>query len=231
MHLQRASRLTRTLLSAAVAVPVLLAAGCSSDDSGGSDEDAKAKPSSKPSASLEPARFKKLPPVCESLTKGTVEDVVPGVDKAKGKNLGPKDGDSYGSCIWTGLKEYDYRSLTLSMRRFDSHATLGSADARAKKFLSQQVAATRSDKSNDSLDEKPLKGVGDEATSLEYKTKEKYGKSKEEHRLNKLVVRSANTVLTVDYGGAGFEDGKLPKAEDLRKGAEKAAKEALSSLG
>ena len=36
--------------------------------------------------------------------------------------------------------------------------------------------------------------------------------------------------MTVDYAGAGFEDGKTPKAEDLKKNAEKAAKEAVAAL-
>ena len=44
------------------------------------------------------------------------------------------------------------------------------------------------------------------------------------------MARSANVVVTVDYAGAGFESGKTPGADDLKKNAEKAAKEALASL-
>jgi len=36
--------------------------------------------------------------------------------------------------------------------------------------------------------------------------------------------------VTVDYEGAGFETGETPSAEEIRKGAEKAAKEAVKAI-
>lgn len=83
-------RLARRAACAAVAVPVLLVAGCSSD----SGEQPSSGPS--PSASADKAKpesvtYKELPDPCKTVSEKTVEDVVPGTDDTSGKNLASSD--------------------------------------------------------------------------------------------------------------------------------------------
>ncbi|MBW1602647.1 DUF3558 domain-containing protein [Streptomyces sp. JJ66] len=216
---------------ALTAVPVLLVASCS----GGSD-DAKGeadKPS--PSASSAPpkpapVKFAELPDACKALPKDTVKDVVPGVKDEKGKALRSKDTDSYTSCLWTGLDEYDYRSLTVSLRRYESDLSLGTGDERAAKYAEEQVAKATGDKSHKSVKEAALKDVGDSATSIGFDTEVKDSDAAGEYRNQVIVTRTANVVITVDYSGTGFEDAKTPSADTIREGAEKAAKSAVSTV-
>lgn len=218
---------------AGAAAPVLLVAGCSfGSDSGGSDGDPSpaAESSSEAAPSPEPVKFSKLPDACKTISKDTVEEVVPKAKSKSGKNLGSKDVDSYGSCLWNGLDDYDYRALTVSLRRFDSDTSIGSGDKRATEYAKQQLAKISEDKAHKGVKESAVKGVGDTATALSYEVEKKEGKSSEDYREQRLVVRTGNVVLTVDYSGAGFEDAKTPKAADIRKGAEKVAKEAVKSV-
>lgn len=213
---------------ALAAVPVLLVAGCSS---GGDGDESAATPSAAPSKaapSPEPVKHTTLPDPCQTLGKDVVQDVVP--KAPTGKNLGTKDADAYASCLWSGLDDFEYHALSVSLRRFDSDAGLGSGDERATEYAEQQVAAAARDEAHKGAKDTPLKGVGDAATNVAYETVKKDGKKSEDYREQRTVVRSANVVITVDYSGAGFEDAKTPSAADIDKGAEKVAKKVLSEL-
>ncbi|WP_031511465.1 DUF3558 domain-containing protein [Streptomyces megasporus] len=228
MHHNAKRTAVRTL--ACAAVPMLLVAGCS----GGSGEDDSAKPSPSVSTSSAPpspapVKFTTLPDPCKTLSKKTIGDVVPEAKEA-GKNLGSKDADGYGTCLWSGLDGYQYRTLTVSLKRFDSDVTLGSGDERAAEYAGQQVAAVSKDEANEKVKDAPLDGVGDQATSISFETEKKSGKKTEDYRKQRVVAVTGNVVVTVDYEGAGFESDKTPKAEDIRKGAEKAAKEAVEAI-
>ncbi|MEE1940399.1 DUF3558 family protein [Streptomyces sp. TRM 70361] len=229
MHRNAKRIVVRTL--ACAAVPVLLVAGCSSG-SGGEDSAKSAKSSAAPSTSAPPSpapvKFTTLPNPCETLTKKTVKAVVPGAKT--GKNLGSKDADGYGTCLWSGLDDFQYRALTVSLKRFDSDVTLGSGGQRAAKYAGQQVAAVSQDTANKNVKDTPLDGVGDQATSIAFETEKKSGKKAEEYRGQRVVAITDNVVVTVDYEGAGFETGKTPKADAIRKDAEKAAKEAVAAV-
>ncbi|OEV10322.1 DUF3558 domain-containing protein [Streptomyces nanshensis] len=226
---RRSPRLARTLACAAIAVPALLVAGCSSDsggDGGGSatsDEGAK-----EPKAA--PVKFKELPDACKTVSKDTVKKATPKTDNASGKRIGSGNTQDSGSCLWSGLDKFDYRQLTVTLKRFDSDTSRGSGDKLAGAFLDQQADAVQSDKANKELKSGSAGGIGDKATSFSYKVDKKDGKKSEEFREHQIFARSANVVVLVDYAGAGFESAKLPSADDLKKNAEKAAEEAVASL-
>lgn len=227
---RRSKTVRNTLACAAVALPVLLVAGCSSDSDQGKKSDSASASASK-SPTVAPAKFKKLPNSCDSLGKGTVKDLVAGTDDKSGKPVGSGDADDSNSCLWSGLDKYDYRQLTLSLKRFDSDPAIGAGDKRAADYAKQQLKEKTADKDNRELKDSKVSGVGDEASAVSYETKKEDTKGKSsEYRAERLTTRVANVVVTVDYEGAGFEDAKKPSADDVKKGAEKAAKEAVTQI-
>ena len=211
-----------------MAVPALLVAGCSSDSGGGSSSSAPSDDGGKASAA--PVKFTELPDACKTVSRDTVKKLTPKTDNASGKRIGSGNTKDSGSCLWSGLDKFDYRQLTVSLKRFESDASRGSGNELAGTFLTQQADAIKSDKSHKELKSSPAGGIGDKATSFSYKVEKNDGKKSEDFREHRIVARSANVVVTVDYAGAGFESGKTPGADDLKKNAEKAAKEALASL-
>lgn len=222
-------RLARKLACAAVAVPVLVLAGCTSDDSGEGGDDSESSPSPSESASMAPVKFKQLPDPCKTMSKGTVEDVVPNAQSEKGKNLASTDTKSYGSCLWSGgsgKNNSEYRSLTISLKRYDSGPSLGSGDTQAQRFLKQESESVTGDKENKKAQQGKVTGIGQEAVSVGYETKKK----DQDYRINRTVVRTYNVVVTVDYEGTGFEDAKLPSADELKKNAEKVARETVAAV-
>lgn len=226
---RRSPRLARTLACAAVALPALLVAGCSSDSSG---EDGGSASSDKGASSPSPApvKFKELPDACKTLSKKTVKELTPKTENASGKRIGSGNTQDSGSCLWSGLDKFDYRQLTVSLKRFDSDTSRGSGDKLAGDFFKQQAAAVKSEKSNKNLKTSQVSGIGDEATGVGFEAEKKDGDNSEKFREHRLVARTANVVVTVDYAGAGFESGETPGADELKKNADKAAKEAVASL-
>lgn len=233
MH-PNAPRMARTLACAAVAVPVLLAsAGCSSSPDSGSEKDSAA-PSGSPSASAKPAAISGLPDPCKTVKKGTVDDVVPDADPAKGKNLDSADADAYGSCFWHGASgklDGDYRSLTVSLKRYDSAPSLGSGEEQAGRYFTQQVKSVTGDKGNDDLKQANVPDLGAQAASLTYTTVKKAEKKDDQkYRAGRVLVRVHNAVVMVDYEGTGFEDAKPPSADTVRKNAQKVAEEVVAAV-
>jgi hypothetical protein len=222
-----AQRLARTLACAAVAVPVLLVAGCSSNSGGEGGDTAEGGGGGENAA---PVKFKQLPDACKTLKKDTIEKLTPKTESASGKRIGTGNLQDSGSCLWNGLDKFDYKQLTVSLKRFDSDASRGSGDKLAAGYVQQQTDALKADKANKGVKTGKIGGLGDQATTVSYNTEKKDGKNTEKFNEERVIVRSSNVVVTVDYAGAGFQDGKTPKAEDLKKNAEKAAKEAVASL-
>jgi hypothetical protein len=228
-------RRTAVRTAAGAAMPVLLVAGCSAisgneaGDSGSVPSPSTSTSSATPSPA--PVKFAELPDACDTVSKDTIGDVVPEAKPKGGKNLGSEDVDTYTSCLWTGLDDFDYRALTVSLRRFDSDTTIGSGAERAAEYAEQQLAKVSQEKDNKDLKDSRLSGLGDSAAALGYEVAKKEGKSSEDYREQRVVVRSGNVVITVDYSGAGFEDAKTPSAGDIGKGAEKTAKEVTAALG
>lgn len=222
-------RLARRAACAAVAVPVLLVAGCSSD-SGGEEP---AGPSPSASATASPSKksvaYSQLPDPCKTLSEKTVEDVVPGTEDASGKNLASSDTDSYGACLWSGGSgdiDAEYRALTVSLKRYDSDASLGSGDKQAQRYFAQEAEGVKSDEANKDPKDGEVSGIGQEAVSITYETEKKDNT----YRAARVIVRDHNVVVTVDYEGTGFEDADPPSRDEVRKNAEKVAKEAAAAI-
>ncbi|MEV4433719.1 hypothetical protein [Streptomyces sp. NPDC049555] len=239
MHRRTAPRLARFLACAAVPV-MLVATGCS-DDGGEKKEPEKkpssaapgsAKPSASASASAKAATFAKLPEVCKTLSGDTIDKLVPKAEKKEGKALPSSDTNDSASCIWSGLNDKDvkdlqFRTLTVSLKRFSSDPTLGSGEKRADDFQAKQVqAATTQDGAKDAKSEK-VSGIGDTATVVSSTTK----KDDNEFKNETVVARTQNVVVTVKYSGAGYEGAKTPDADELKKSAQDATKEVVKAVG
>ncbi|MGP4003821.1 DUF3558 domain-containing protein [Streptomyces sp. 8N706] len=221
------------LLACAAVIPAMLVAGCSLDsgsdaknsDSGGASK--SAKPSASPTVAA--AKYGKLPQPCETIAKKTVEKLVPKAKSPGGTTGKSADTDARGTCSWNGLDGFQYRWLDVSLQRFDSDPTLGSGESRAKDAYAKQAGRVKS--VSDTKGVKGLRtgtapGVGDEATTVRYDLK----KDGDGFKNQTLLVRSANVVITLNYNGAGYETGKTPKAEDLLKDAQGAAKEVVAAV-
>lgn len=221
-------RLARRAACAAVAVPVLLVAGCSADS--GEEKSPGTSPSATTdSAKPEKVTYAKLPDPCKTLSKKTVKDVVPGADDTSGKNLTSSDTESYGACLWSGGSgdlDAKYRALTVSLKRYDSDPSLGSGAERATRYFQQETEGAKSDKAHKDPKESTLSGLGQQALAVTYETEKKDNT----YRATRVVVRDHNVVVTVDYEGTGFEDADPPSRDEVRKKAEKVAKEAAAAI-
>ncbi|MFI9310023.1 hypothetical protein [Streptomyces triculaminicus] len=234
MHRRTAPRLARILACAAVPV-MLVATGCSSgDDSGAKKESGKPTQSAAPNTSptMQAAAFAKLPEVCKTVSEKTVDKLVPKAEKKEGKALPATDTNDAASCIWSGLddedvKDMQFRTMTVSLKRFVSDPTLGTGEKRAGDFVAKQttVAAT-ADGAKDAKTEK-ASGIGDEANVVTADSK----KGDNDFKNATVVARTKNVVITVKYSGAGYEGAKSPSTDDMKKGAQDAAKEVVTSVG
>lgn len=232
MH-RSAPRLARLL--ACAAVPVTLVAACSSGSdspkaaAGSGKTAAAASPSGSPTASASPhvaaAKYTQLPSACAAVRPKTVASLVPKAKKPKGAPVSSGSADERGGCSWNGLNGYQYRWLDVSLQRYDSVAGLGSAEQQAKKRYSELVAEAKAAKGATS-ETVTAAGTWDTGTAVTSKTT----KDKEEYQDVTVVARSGNAVVALSYNGAGLEDAKTPKADDLRKNAVQAAKEAAASV-
>ncbi|MFD7462193.1 MULTISPECIES: DUF3558 family protein [unclassified Streptomyces] len=229
----RAGRLNRVLVSAAAVPAILLAAGCSSDS--GSGDDAKkasesASASASPSPTVQAAAYRTLPDPCDVLSKKTLGELVPKGAKS-GKEGNSDDTSSRSNCSWdsldnNGVDGSQFRWLNVSLLRFESDATRGSADELAREYYAKQVTDARSVKDAKNTKAEPLTGTGDQATAVRYDLKKKEGSFKQQT----IVVRVENVVVTLDYNGAGLAGEKTPDAGELMKDATKAAKEVVAAV-
>ncbi|MGY3680681.1 DUF3558 domain-containing protein [Streptomyces sp. TE33382] len=232
MH-RSAPRLSRILACAAVPV-MLVAAGCSSDsdDKKGSGSSSSASPSTKKTEkAVEPAKFDELPDPCTSIAKKTIRDLVPSAKKKGGTAGGSNDLTARGSCSWNGLddkgvKGSQYRWLDVAFTRFDSDQSLGSGAKRAGDEYTKQIAKAKATEGAEKVAAAPVTGIGELATAVTYDL----AKTKEDFEYATVVARSGNVVVTLTYNGAGYAGAKTPSAADIRKGAEKAAKEAVAAI-
>ncbi|MEI5102295.1 DUF3558 domain-containing protein [Streptomyces sp. PmtG] len=235
-------RLTRVLVGAAAAPVILFASACSGDDSGSGSDDAKKDAGSKPSASasagsggeaatVEKAVFAKLPEPCRTVTKKTLDDLVPAAKDKTGKTGTSDDVSTRGNCTWESLDDNgvdgsQFRWLRVSLNRFESDSSLGSGEKRARTNFAKQVSDAQAVKGAHGVKTTPVPGTGDQATLVSYGVK----KDKENFRQQTLVARVENAVVTVDYNGAGLAGDEQPDAAALGKDTQKAAKEAVAAV-
>ncbi|MEU6209411.1 DUF3558 family protein [Streptomyces sp. NPDC090085] len=237
MH-RSASRLTRVLACAAVPV-ILTVAGCSSDsgkDSAAKDGDKKSgssassKPGEKSKPELEKAAFATLPDPCKAIQTATIDTLVPEAKDKNGTATKSNDLASRASCSWNGLDEdglkgSQYRWLSLSYFRNDSHASLGSANKRAEEQYKKQVETAKTSEGAQNVKAEEAGGIGDQGTSVVYTVK------KDVDFFNTTIVaRTQNVVVTLDYNGAAYEGAGAPDQAKLLQDAIAAAKEAVASV-
>lgn len=212
---------------ACAAVPVMLVAGCSSgsgDKDGG--EDASKSATASPSPTVAAARFDKLPEACKTLPKKTAEKLVPEAKDKKGKTLPSGNINESASCLWSGLDGFQYRQLTVSLKLFPSDVGLGTGEKRAATYATQQTGKAATADGAKGAKTSAVAGIGDEAQTVATSTK----KDGDEFKNETVVARIANVVVTVEYRGAGYEDAKPPKPDELMKDAKNAAKDAVTSV-
>ncbi|MDT0270359.1 DUF3558 domain-containing protein [Streptomyces sp. DSM 44915] len=222
---RNASRRAVRLLALAT-VPVLFAAGCSSSDPAPEEDNEPQAEAPTP----EPVRFAELPGACSLVTEDTIGDVVPEADPAEGEELESSNSTTSGACLWSGLDDYQFRSLTVSLRRFDSDLAVGSGDERATAYLQQMVDEITGDEANREPAAEELAETGDEAVSVAYQVTRESGDAEHDYQQQRVVVRSGNVVLTLDYSGAGFEGDDPPGAGDVKEAADRTAAEAVTRL-
>ncbi|GGT30974.1 hypothetical protein [Streptomyces purpureus] len=243
MH-RSAPRLTRIL--ACAAVPVMLAvAGCSSDSDGkeGQAPGAKAPSagassaapgggvSEKPTPTVIPAKYAKLPSACQAIAAKTIEDLVPKVKTKAGTPGKSSNPANRGGCSWNGLEDKgvdgsQYRWLDVSLFRYNSDPVLGSGDERAKESAEKEIAKLKATPGASKMRTSPANGIGDEATAVAYDTK----KTDEEFKYATIVARTANAVVVLSFNGAGYAGDGAPGEKAMMEGATKAAKEAVAAI-
>ncbi|MFC8345805.1 DUF3558 domain-containing protein [Streptomyces sp. NPDC057280] len=234
----RTKRAYRVLLGAAAVPLMLVATACSSDSGSSSDDNAAGagQSSSENSASVSPsptvqaAAYKSLPDACDTLSKGTLGDLVPKASKS-GKQGKSDDVATRGSCSWSsldnnGVKGSQFRWLNVSLLRFDSDVTRGEGDKLAQEYYDKQVQDAQSAEGAKNTKAEPVPGTGDQATLVRYDLKKKEGSFKQQT----LVTRVENVVVTLDYNGAGLAGEKTPSADTLAKLVKSAAKETVASV-
>ncbi|MFH7599456.1 DUF3558 family protein [Streptomyces racemochromogenes] len=237
MH-RSASRLTRVLACAAIPV-VLTVAGCSSDSGKSSSASGSGKkPSSsssaasgtKGSATLEKVAFTKLPDPCKSVPAKTVETLVHDAKDKNGTAAKSNDLANRASCSWNGLetdgtKGSQYRWLSVSLVRYDSHASLGSGNKRAEEQYNKQIELAKTTKDGHDFKAEQADGVGDQGTSVIY------GIKKDVDFFNTTVVaRTQNVVITLDFNGAAYEGAGAPDQAKMLQDAIAATKEVVTSV-
>ncbi|MGW4566113.1 DUF3558 domain-containing protein [Streptomyces sp. NPDC004561] len=237
---QRTRRLRRALVCAAAVPAVLITAACSSGSGdskpkgAGESTQQSASDGSQSSASASPtvqaAAYKKLPDPCAVVSGNTLSNLVPKGTKAAKKGTSD-DPASRSSCSWSsldnnGVKGSQFRWLNVSLLRFDSDATRGSAESQAHTYYAQQVKDAQAVSGAKNASTEPVSGAGTEATAVRYDLQKKEGLFKQQT----VVARVENVVVTLDYNGAGLAGDKTPDAGDLTKSAESAAKEAVASV-
>ncbi len=211
---------------------MLVAAGCSSDSGDGKDKAAEkstASASASPSPTVRPAAYGKLPEPCATVTKKTLEDLVPKAES--GKESTSNDTATRAGCSWdslddNGVKGSQFRWLSVSMLRFESDVTRGAGDKQARDHYMKQLQDAQTAQGAKSVKTTPVSGTGDEAAVVSYDLKKKEGTFKQQT----VVARVENVVVTLDYNGAGLAGDKTPDADDLVKDAQKAAKEAVAAV-
>ncbi|MEJ8648994.1 DUF3558 domain-containing protein [Streptomyces sp. MS1.AVA.3] len=229
MH--RSAKRLASLLTCA-AVPVLLVAGCSGSDSDSSGDASSSASSSaaKPSPTVAPAKFKKLPNPCSAFSKDTIKKMLPKAKDASGEQGKSTDNTAHGTCSWTssdekGVDGTQWRWLDIGYQRYESDPGVGSGEKRATDFSAKQVSEAKATKGAKKLETVKTSGTGDEATAITYDVK----RDGTNFKNTTIVARTSNIVVTINYNGAGLAGADAPKIADLLKQNQAAAKEAVAA--
>ncbi|WP_055493868.1 hypothetical protein [Streptomyces sp. TP-A0356] len=162
------------------------------------------------SAATATKTYSSSPAPCAAVATETVKSLVPGA-KTDGKEIPSTDTKVRRTCSWNALKGYDYRWLDVSYE-------ITGSDAAAQK----SYTARTTDKSGGGA----VPGLGDSAYSVVNLTTQ----DKQETREGVVLARVSNALVVVTYNGSNFETKKAPGADEINKGAIKAAREAVTAL-
>lgn len=216
-----------TLAARLLPTAVLAIVGWSMSTSGGSGADAQGQTSGSPNPSVSSsasgsgspsnASYAKPPAACTSITAATLTKLVPGV-KPAGKELKLTDPTHRTGCSWNALKGFDYRWLDVTFEI--ASAAEGTATPQSGAQVAHQTYVSQKQST-------ALSGIGNEASFSTSLTKDDGQQTQEAV----LVVRQGNALVTVTYNGSDFETKKAPSIDEVSKGAQSAAKEALAALG
>ncbi|MEV6650894.1 hypothetical protein [Streptomyces sp. NPDC051219] len=146
------------------------------------------------------------PAACGVIPAATVKALVAGA-KAAGTELPPADPSHRRTCSWSGLDEYEYHWLDVTIEVKDS------ADAARSAYAKRQGRTA-------------VPGLGDEASITPALTTQ----DKQQTREAVVVVRVENAMVTVAYNGSDFESKDAPPAAAIHDGAIRAAKDAVAAL-
>lgn len=167
--------------------------------------------SAAPSATTAAPTYTTAPSPCAGVPAATLASLVPGA-KPAGKEIPSTDTRLRRTCSWNALHGYDYRWLDVSFE-------IGASDQEATKEYQQRVA----EKSGGGA----VPGLGDTAYSVVGLATE----DKQQTREGVVLVRVANALVVVTYSGSDFETRKAPTTDQINKGAIRAAKAAVATLG
>lgn len=210
---------------------MLVVAGCSSGSDSKNDADSPSAPAPKPSATVAPAKYTGLPDACKTISRKTVDSLVPKAKIKSGTAGRSSDLTTRGSCSWNGLddkgvKGSQYRWLDVSLMRYESDVTLGTGAKRAAdQFTKELAAASRTDGAT-SVKAAPASGVGDQATVVTFSLR----KTGEDFAYATVVGRTENVVFTLTYNGAGYAGAKSPSSADMTKDALTAVKGVVTEI-
>lgn len=163
-----------------------------------------------PAATAVTKTYTAAPAPCTGVTEKTIKALVPGA-KTAGQEIPSTDKSVRRTCSWNALKGFDYHWLDVSYEIKDS-------DEAAQKSYTGRVA----DKSGGGA----VPGLGDSAYSVVNLTTT----DKQQTREGVVIVRASNALVVVTYNGSNFETKKAPSADEINKGAIKAAKDVVATL-
>ncbi|MEU2228199.1 hypothetical protein [Streptomyces sp. NPDC018347] len=200
-------------LASGPAAPPAAGHGTAQNTSAGTagSADSSGSSAAAPSAASAAKTYSAAPAPCASLPSATLKSLVPGA-KTAGQEIPSTDTTLRRTCSWNALHGYDYRWLDVSFE-------IGASDAEVRKEYEQRVA----EKSGGGA----VPGLGDGAYSVVNLTTE----DKQQTREGVVLARVANALVVVTYSGSDFENKKAPATDEINKGAIKAAKSAVATLG
>ncbi|MEV6734231.1 MULTISPECIES: protein kinase [unclassified Streptomyces] len=224
------------LALAAAAIPVTASLWSGADSDSSDDRTPGIARTSSPDSSPSgvetpkagPANVVKLPEPCKTISRATIERLVPNVSKKDGTVIEETDTTV---CFWNGLEDdpvqgSQYRWLDVSLWRYDSDSALGSGKKQAQEAYAELVANAQGGEGAGNVRTESVSDVGDQATVVS----SDLTRDGDLYRDAEFVVRTGNAVVRLNYNGTGFVGAAPPASATIVQGATTAAKEALASV-
>ncbi|MFI6006625.1 serine/threonine-protein kinase [Streptomyces sp. NPDC051366] len=185
-------------------------------------------PTEAETAKSEPPSVVKLPEPCQTISRTTIELLVPNVKKKDGTVVEETDTTA---CFWNGLEDdpdqgSQYRWLDVSLWRYDSDSALGSGKQQAQEAYAKLVANAQGGEGARNVRTDSVSDAGDQATVVS----SDLTRDGDVYRDAELVARTGSAVVRLNYHGTGFVGAAPPATATMVQGATTAAKEVLASV-